>query len=125
MSFLWSLFGKRKSRGASAPEHAVLVHFQYGSRDLSLLFALEDELEAAIAQASVGEFDGDEVAIDGSDARLFMYGPDADALFAIVRPVLEASPLMQGARVRLRYGPPEDGTREKEVRLGPGLMGQE
>jgi hypothetical protein len=47
-----------------------------------------------------------------------MYGPDADRLFEAVRPVLESAGFMRGARVRLRYGPPEDGVREREVVLG-------
>jgi hypothetical protein len=50
-----------------ASEHAVVVHFSYGSTDLSLLFELEEKLEAAIAKAAAGEFDGNEVAVDGSD----------------------------------------------------------
>ncbi|MBN8734159.1 MAG: hypothetical protein J0L64_26720, partial [Acidobacteria bacterium] len=39
-----------------APEHAVIVHFQYVSTDLSELFALEEELEAAITAADAGEY---------------------------------------------------------------------
>ncbi len=100
------------------PGHAVLVHFAYGSTDLSRLFSLEDRLGAAIAAANVGEFDGNEVATDSRAGALYMYGPDADALFAVVRPALEASDFMRGARVQLRYGPPEDGVREVEVVLG-------
>ena len=63
-------------------------------------------------------FDGNEVATDGSDGFLYMYGPDADALFGAVRPALEGAPFMRGARVTLRYGPPQDGVREVEVELG-------
>jgi hypothetical protein len=47
-----------------------------------------------------------------------MYGPDADALFAAVRPVLEATEFMKGTKVRLRDGSPEDGVREVEIVLG-------
>ena len=67
---------------------------------------------------SVGEFDGNEVAADGSDGFLYMYGPDADALFVAVRSTLEAAVFMKGARVKLRYGPPENGVREAEIELG-------
>ena len=38
-----------------APEHAVIVHFNYGSTDLGPLFALEDKLEQAIAAEGSGE----------------------------------------------------------------------
>lgn len=75
-------------------------------------------MEQSIAQAGTGEYDGNEVATDGSDGYLYMYGPDADALFSTVRPLLEAVDFMQGARVKLRYGPPEDGVKEVEVKLG-------
>ena len=49
-----------------------------------------------------GEFDGHEFG-DGS-CTLFMYGPDADALFAAVEPILRASPLADGAYAVKRYG---------------------
>jgi hypothetical protein len=120
MGFLKRLFGKREKTPIPTPEHAVLVRFAYGSTDLSRLFALEEKLESAIAVAGAGEYDGNEVATDGSDARLYMYGPDADALFAAVRPVLEASAFMKGAQVTLRYGPPGAGVRESRTTLGGG-----
>jgi hypothetical protein len=102
----------------NGPEHAVIVHFRYGSTDLARLFAVEEQLERAIAAAEAGEFDGNEVAADGSDGYLYMYGPDADRLFAAVRPTLERTEFMRGARVKLRYGPPDDGVTEVEIELG-------
>jgi hypothetical protein len=118
VSWLSKWFG----RGAPSPkgpaEHAVIVHFNYGSTDLSRLFQPEARLQSAIAAAKVGEFDGNEIASDGSDGYLYMYGPNADRLFHAIRPLLEAVPFMKGATVRKRYGPPEEGTREVEVTLG-------
>lgn len=97
----------------------MLVHFLYGSNDLSSLYSLEERLEEAIVRDGVGEFDGNEAATDGSEGTLYMYGPDADALFSTVRPILESTHFMRGARVQLRYGPPgEDGVYEVEVVLG-------
>jgi hypothetical protein len=46
---------------------------------------------------------------------LFLYGPDADKLFAGVEPVLRNYPLCQGAKVVLRYGGP--GAPERVVEL--------
>jgi len=101
MGLLDKILGKKNNpEQASEPtEHAVLVHFTYGSTDLSRVFSLEERLEKVIAAAGVGEFDGNEVATDGSDGTLYMYGPDADALFAAVRPVLEATDFRGGGRV--------------------------
>ena len=56
-------------------DHAVIVHFDYGSRDLSPLFELEDRLEAAIEAAQAGEYDGNEIAVEGR-----LDGAAADAL---------------------------------------------
>jgi hypothetical protein len=120
MGILAKLFGA-KTKSASKPvEHAVIIAFDYiGSTNLEPLFALERQLESAITAAQAGEFDGNEIAVDGSDGTLYMYGPDADKLFDAIRPALEACSFMKGAVVKLRYGPPADGTPEREVRIAP------
>jgi hypothetical protein len=45
-------------------EHALVVHFAYGSKDLTKLFALEEELEKAILAA--GDVDAVEKPISSS-----------------------------------------------------------
>lgn len=98
-------------------EHAVIVDFKYAHDELGPLFRIEVQLEAAISQAGVGEFDGNDIAADLSRGNLYMYGPDADRLFEVIRPLLETSfPL--GAIVTLQYGPPDDHTVSKTVTLG-------
>lgn len=98
-------------------EQAVLVRFIYGQEGLDALFELEERLESAIGDADAGEYDGHEVAVDGSDGTLYMYGPDADQLLAAVLPVLTATEFMRNATVIRRYGPPEEGVREETTRL--------
>lgn len=73
---------------AASPEQAVIIHFTYGSTDLSRLFSLEDQIERAVEGAGVGDYDGNEVAEDGSDGYLYLYGRDADALYKLIRPIL-------------------------------------
>ena len=80
MGILRKLFGH--SEPEKSPEHAVIVRFRAWGTDLNAIFDLETEIEAAIASASAGEFDGNEVATDGSEGTLYMYGPDADRLFS-------------------------------------------
>ena len=99
-------------------EQAVIVRFNYGQPDLNPLYELEDKLIAAIDSAEAGEFDGNEVAVDGSDGTLYMYGPDADRLFEVVRPVLSSATCIRDAVATIRYGPPEDGVKEREVKIG-------
>jgi hypothetical protein len=100
-------------------EQAVIVRFAYGQTDLSPLYELEDKLIAAIEAADAGEFDGNEVATDGSDGSLYMYGPDADRLFEAVRPVLASATCIRQAVATIRYGPPEDGVRDRQVAIDP------
>ncbi len=99
-------------------EQAVIIKFKYGSTDLGPLSELEDQLIAAIDAAGVGEFDGNEVATDGSEGSLYMYGPDADKLFEAVRPVLASATCIHEAVATVRYGPPGDGTRQRQVAFG-------
>jgi hypothetical protein len=119
-----SIFTTRFGKHSASPinpvvVHAVVVKFAYGgSTDLTQLFDLEKKLTEAINAAKAGEFDGNEVATDGSDGTLYMYGPDADRLLATVQPVLEACSFMRGARVTLRYGPPAPDVRKRQIVLG-------
>jgi hypothetical protein len=76
----------------------------------------EKRLDAAITSAGVGEYDGDQIATELSEGSLYLYGPDADRLFAVVRPVLDSAPFMRGALVVVRYRPP--GSREVKVVAG-------
>ena len=118
MGILARLVGTKPESTEKPPEHAVIVAFAYiGSTDLEPLFALERQLESDITAAKAGEYDGNEIAVDGSDGTLYMYGPDADKLFAAIRPTLQACSFMKGARVKLRYGPPADGVPERDVQL--------
>lgn len=100
-----------------SPDQALIVSFDYGSTDLGPLFALEEELEQAVADAGVGEFDGNEIAVDGTDGLFFLYGPSADALFAAVRPALTDADCIRQVVATLRYGPAEAGVEERVVRV--------
>ena len=95
----------------------MIIHFDYGSTDLEPLFALEAQLESAINSANAGEYDGNEVAVDGSDGRLYMYGSNADYLFEVVEPILKTVDFMRGAKIKKRYGPPQDGIEESLITL--------
>jgi hypothetical protein len=111
--------GNREAEETPVTEQAVIVHFNYGNKDWAPFFAFEEKLESAISAAGVGEYDGNELAADGSDGTLFMYGPDADKLFAVVKPHLEAADLLKNIVVTIRYGAPEDASaREATVRIG-------
>ena len=98
-------------------EQAVIVKFDYGTTDLDPLFELEDQLESLLEDSEFGEYDGHEIAVDGSDGVLYFYGPDADALYSAIKPTLVASSSIKNAIATLRYGPPEDGVRQVVARV--------
>lgn len=101
-------------------EHAVIAYLElsndgFGTReDVEAIHELSDQLETAIEENETGEFDGD--CFGEGECILYMYGPDADALFAVIEPVLRASPLAEGARVIKRYGDVSD-LHAKEVSI--------
>lgn len=101
--------------GGSTIQHAVTIHFQYGSTNLSELYALEDRLEQIISATGTGELDGHEIAMDGSNGFLYLYGPNADALVEAIRPILEGCQFMGDAELTKRYGTP--GARESSEKL--------
>ncbi len=99
----WSrLFGKRTS--TEHGEHAVIVSFEQHASDPASLEALGEQLRALLGESGEGEYDGHEIAEDGSDGAFFMYGPDADRILARIRPVLAASDQLGHLTARLRYG---------------------
>ncbi len=73
-------------------EQAVLVSIQlsdsgFGSEiEREALTALGDHLSGQVEVAGVGEFDGHDVGT--GEFCLFFYGPDADRLFACIKPDL-------------------------------------
>lgn len=105
---------------AGASDHAVIVHFEYGKRDWSEFFAYEEAIEKGIAAAHVGEYDGNELAVDGSDGFLYFYGPDGDKLLAVVRRLVLNAPFIKRAVATVRYGGAKDqSAREIKVELVP------
>ena len=99
-------------------QHSVRVIFKYGMDDWDPAFELEQELMDAVEASGKGEFDGNEIAMDGSTVEFFMFGPDADALFEVVRPILEMSPIVKDGVATLRYGSYDEDARESVVKVG-------
>lgn len=97
------------------PEHSVIIYFDYKKDDYEPLHKLEDELEIVISKYGVGEYDGNEMAINLNDGILFMYGANAELLYKAIKPTLLKTDFMKGATAKLRFGPPEDDVPEIEV----------
>ena len=94
MGFLSKLFGSRNADKNAPIEQEVEVHFAYGSTNFQHVYALGDQIQAAIVEAKVGEYDGHALPADGSEGRYFIFGPDSEAIYKVIEPILAASPLM-------------------------------
>jgi hypothetical protein len=80
------------------------------------VFEVEDRLIEAIEKEGVGEFDGN--LLGPGSVELYAYGPDADALFEVMDPILRSVPLKKGSYATKRYGAADDpGAREVRVEL--------
>ncbi|MBX2806687.1 MAG: hypothetical protein KTR19_11995 [Hyphomicrobiales bacterium] len=91
-------------------------------RPLDPLFDLEDDIVELLNGKDIGELDGHEINVDGSDGFLFFYGPDADALYQVIEPLLRASKVTQGGHATLRYGTYNmPNVHEKYIEIKPHL----
>ena len=88
---------------------------EMGVDDLDALFALQQELTQAIEPAGLGEVDGNEIAMDSSEASLYAYGSDAKAMLRAALPVICRSPLTAGGHAYLRYGAVDDDAATEET----------
>lgn len=86
-------------------EQSLIIEFDYPHEDLDPLFDLEMKLTALVENKDLGIFDGNEIGIETTDARYYIYGPDAKKILEEIRPFLRAAPFMRGAVATLRLGP--------------------
>ncbi len=107
----------QKMNTSSSNQHSVLVHFLYYKEELDALYELDEKLENAIRDAGVGKHEYHEINMDMSDGTLFMYGPNAEELFKVAKPILEKTDFCQGAWAVLRFGDSEEDTSELEIQI--------
>ncbi|MBM4062772.1 MAG: hypothetical protein FJ265_17005 [Planctomycetes bacterium] len=84
-------------------EQDLLVVLKLGNRAMGTQrerLAIEqfaEQLEAAVTEASAGDYDGDEIG--GGECILFFCGPDVDRLLEVLLPLLKRSPLCRGGHL--------------------------
>jgi hypothetical protein len=75
---------------------------QFGSdHERQRFLDLEDQITAAVEQAGIGSVDGHGFG-DGT-AELFMYGPDAEALFSAIEDLVRTFAPPPGSSALLQY----------------------
>lgn len=99
---------------------AVIVYLPLHGGDMGseeerdVLFALQERMMEVLAEAGVGELDGD--LWGEGECVLYLYGPDADRLYTVIEPLLKACPQASGGYAIKQYGDPVDpDVREERV----------
>ena len=104
--------------GPGSHDASVAVHYTItgdGSGpdpQVDALAALEDRLVDAIERRGIGELDGDR--FEGDQVIVTLYGPDLDALWAKVEPILRTYPA-RPAYAELRDGGPDQPARRIDL----------
>lgn len=98
-------------------EHAVIIRIPApkDESDQIGLGQIEDPLIAALERSGAGEWDGHGTDLTTGESEIFLYGPDADRLYAAIEPALRDMPLPPGSYAVKQYGEP--GARETRVEL--------
>ncbi len=122
MGFLRGLFGgapAKEPEASVAPDarHSVAVWVRLfdaafeNEREQLATFALEDRLMAAMDASGAGTFDTND--LERGAFGMHFAGPDADAMIAVLQPLLEKAP--PGSYLAVRRGPP--GTSQERIDL--------
>ncbi len=97
-------------------EH-LTIYFKHGIRDVIPYTDFIMEAKVKIAELGLGEYLGDDMAIDGGDAEATFSSANASELFDYLKSGLTALQFMQGAKITFTYGELESGAPEKEFYL--------
>lgn len=94
-------------------EHLV-IDFRHGIRDVIPYSEFISKCRIAMAERGIGEYLGDDMAIDGGDAEAVFSGQSSKELFAFIKQDLCALPFMKGAKVTFVFGELEQGNPSEE-----------
>jgi hypothetical protein len=105
---------KKKSKSikqldqTSKVEHAVIINTGSPNVTIEQVYELSDSLRDDLAGQDCGELDGHEMAVSGSDAIFYLYGPDARKLYLKIQDTLRVHEITQTGNVYLRFGDVSD-----------------
>ena len=93
---------------AQPDEQDVVAYFRLSNHSMGTqsertsIVELGDQLEIAIEDAGVGEYDGDDFGC--GEGRLFFAGADADKIVAVIGPILRRHPMGRTATLKVQRG---------------------
>jgi hypothetical protein len=108
-----------------APDQSLQIHLRLASgyfgdsEERGEIDVLKQMLEDALEDDEVGFLDGWDYGMH--ECTIFIYGPDAEALWTTSKPIIDSyRHIIAGGKALLRLGPPERGTTEKIIPLDGG-----
>ncbi|SEQ12807.1 hypothetical protein SAMN03080615_00550 [Amphritea atlantica] len=93
-------------------EH-LTIYFKHGLRDIIPYHNYIKLAKEEIVRAGLGEYLGDDMAIDGGDAEAVFSCENSIELFEYLKTGLVALPFMRGAKITLTFGELETKAPEK------------
>lgn len=79
----------------------LILHFTHTIEDIIPWCTFIEELQPHLAATGVGQFDSDDMAIDGGDCEDVFQGLDAKALFAVLLQPLRSLAFIQKPTTRV------------------------
>ena len=99
-------------------EHLVLL-FRHDIRDVIPYCQFVAQVKPQLTEKQLGEYIGDDMAIDGGDAEAVFASRDVRALYEFLAPQLRQLPFMREAEIKLIFGPLEGDTAQQDLALWP------
>ena len=117
-NFINKLFKSHKStiNVQDLNNQAVIISFNFTGNGIESLYNLEDILEEIIKKNKVGILDGHEIGPNG-DCKLFLYGPNAEILFKVIKSVFENNNSLKNVTARLRFGADIEESKSIDVNI--------
>lgn len=119
MSIFRSLFARSVDEAENS-EQAVIIELNRRASDLDvgLMHNLEARLAAAVDDYT--EVDGHDLAVDGSCATIYIYGPSAESTWASIEGIAQDCASAFSVQVILRFGSAADQQAvERRIKLSP------
>lgn len=97
-------------------EHLV-IYFNHGIQDIIPYSEFIMRIRPSLEQGDIGEYLGDDMAIDGGDAEAVFRCQSARELFEFLRENLKRLPFMVGAKVTFVFGEMESEAPKEEFHI--------
>ncbi len=98
-------------------EH-LIIEFNHGIRDISPYYEIIKKIKYKMQKQCIGEFLGDDMAIDGGNAEAIFSCPSAKDLFNFIKNDIQSLSCMKHAKVTFIFGELESDATQETFLIG-------